>query len=789
MQDSRFVNMLKYKTEMVGTYAILIFSVFSGFGLAFFAPLIHKYAKALTGWLLALLPASLFTFFAAQIPQIIHGETIAISFPYLKDLNLDNFVNWSFYLDGLSLLFALLISGFGVLIIIYAGSYLKNHTHLGRFYFYLLMFMASMLGVVLASNLITLFIFWELTSLSSYFLIGFNHEKGTARKAALQALLVTASGGLAMLAGFIMIGFFANTFEITELLSNPAVIKDSGLYLPIFILLTLGAFTKSAQWPFHYWLPNAMEAPTPVSAYLHSATMVKAGIYLLARFSPLMSETMLWTGILGALGVLTAITAALLALKSNDLKRILAYSTLLALGTLTMLLGINAVAAAMIFLLAHSLYKGALFMSAGSIDLQAGSREINKLSGLIKYMPVTFVTVLLASVSMAGLPFALGFVAKELIYKDLLLCSLLLGGMLAANIGLFAVSAVVIIKPFLGKFNAVKKKVTEAPISMWLGPIILAAAGIAFGIFPHLLNHFMSTATSAVLGKEYHLHLHMLPEKFDTALLLSIITISLGIVTYFLYPVIFKGLNNLSKVLDIGPARWYEWGLQGLQMVARNVTKYLQTGNLRNDLLFIFIFTITLVSVSLWRYGIVFPSELTDVQHYSWVLPFMIIIGSLNAVRARTRLTAITSLGVVGFSVALIFIVFAAPDLAITQFMVETLIVIIMALVMIHLPVFQTTEAASRFIRLRDAFIATLGGLAITLIMLAVLSQPFNSKLNEYFEHESVPSGQGHNIVNVILVDFRGIDTMGEITVLAIAAVGVFALLRPKGSKVEQNKE
>ena len=336
-------------------YFVLPLSVFAGFILALLAPFIHNYTKKLTGWLLALLPIGLFIFFASYLSKVIHGKTIATSFAWLADFG----VYLSFYIDGLSLLFALLISGFGVLIIIYAGGYLKGDEHLGRFYLYLLVFMASMLGLVLAGNLITLFVFWELTSLSSYFLIGYKHNNESSRKAALQALLVTGLGGLAMLAGFIIIGLVANTFEVTELLNNPTIIKDSGFYIPIFILLILAAFTKSAQWPFHYWLPNAMEAPTPVSAYLHSATMVKAGVYLLARFSPLMSGTMPWAYVLGIFGALTAVTAALLALKSNDLKRILAYSTVLALGTLTMLLGVNAAVAAMVFLLAHSLYKGA----------------------------------------------------------------------------------------------------------------------------------------------------------------------------------------------------------------------------------------------------------------------------------------------------------------------------------------------------------------------------------------------------------------------------------------------
>ncbi|MEZ4606641.1 MAG: proton-conducting transporter membrane subunit [Deinococcales bacterium] len=602
---------------------------------------------------------------------------------------------------------------------------------MGRFYAYLLMFMASMLGVVLADNILALFIFWELTSLSSYLLIGYKHKYESARRAAQQALLVTGSGGLAMLLGMVMLGQVAGSYELSEILLKPEILA-SPYADAILILLFLGALTKSAQWRFHFWLPNAMEAPTPVSAYLHSATMVKAGIYLLARISPVFAEHPYWQPVLVTLGLITALTAGILAFKSRDLKRLLAYSTLLALATLTLLLGIGgskAALSAMIYLIAHSLYKGALFMVAGSIDHEAKSRDIHWLSGLARQMPLSFVAATLAAISMAGLPPALGFIAKELSYTSLLtlpsLTLIAIAVMILANGMLFAVSAILVIKVFLGKTPADRDPVHEAPWQMSLWPLLLAGLSIFLGLLPKFLDEIGYEGAKSIYPAAKLSHLHLFPESFNTPLLLSLITIGLGILLAFIWRPFHRWLEREADSiergwLNCGPAKWYQWGLQDLERLSLWQLKTLQSGNIRRDLLTIFGFSFTLTLVSLWRANPSFRLDFSGLRIYDFILVFLMLAGAFTAMRARTRLTAITALGAVGSSVALTFITYAAPDLAITQFMIETLLVIIIALVLIRLPSFSTDDLSPTPKRIRDAIIAGMGGLSICLSMLAI---------------------------------------------------------------------
>ncbi|MFB3140368.1 MAG: proton-conducting transporter membrane subunit, partial [Candidatus Acidiferrales bacterium] len=394
---------------------LLAVAVLSGFVMALAAPWLHRIARSTSGWVLALFPLALTVYFAGQAGRVAAGEVLAVSIDWVPSLG----IALSFYLDGLSLLFALLISGIGALVVVYAGGYLAGHAHLGRFYAFLLMFLASMLGLVLANNVITLFVFWELTSVSSYLLIGFEHEREAARQAALQALLVTGLGGLALLAGLLLLGQAGGSMELSELLTRGEAIQAHPFYAPILLLILAGAFTKSAQFPFHFWLPSAMEAPTPVSAYLHSATMVKAGIYLLARFNPVLGGTELWFYIVTAAGAATMLVGAYLAFQQSDLKRILAYSTMSALGMMVLLLGLGtelAVKAAIVSILVHALYKGALFLVAGAVEHETGTRDVDRLGGLRRAMPITAAAAALAALSMAGLPPLFGFIGKEMVY-------------------------------------------------------------------------------------------------------------------------------------------------------------------------------------------------------------------------------------------------------------------------------------------------------------------------------------------------------------------------------------
>lgn len=789
---------------MIGTSLLLVFVT------AFIAPLLQRQLGKYTGWLLALVPATLFIVYLGLLTQL-HGaegvEGIWQSTPWIPSLG----IAWSFYFDGLSGLFALLVSGFGALIVLYASGYLKNHHHLGRFYLYLLLFMAAMLGLVLSANLITLFIFWELTSITSFFLIGYYHNDLLSRKSAIQALLVTGLGGLVLLVGFVILGQVAGSYDMLTLLTNPASLQEHGSsYYAILVCLAIGAFAKSAQFPFHFWLPNAMAAPTPVSAFLHSATMVKAGVYLLARFYPILAGTAVWMWLLTVVGGITALTAAILALKQHDLKRMLAYSTVMALGILVALLGVGgekALSAMVVFLLAHSLYKAALFMTAGTIQHEAGSRNLHELAGLWRTLPVTFVALSLAALSMAGLPLAIGFIGKELIYKSLLGVPWLLIPLLLTNVALFASSFLLIVKPFFGTFKApyAAEKVHEAPLSMWLPPLLLALTGVGVALISlpswhtlgdGLVQGLLEPATSAISGEAMHVSYHLIP-KLDSAFMLSLLTFALGALLYFLWQPVYTWLNKHSARWDIGPARWYAWMLQGVTRAARALTAFTQTGNIHREILIVSSAIFVLLALTILRAvsspSLPFTLDFSNLAIYDLVIVLVMLAGAFTTVLAHRRLTAITALGATGAMVALTYTTFGAPDLAITQFMIETLTVVIIALVMVRLPSFELTEGGriGKHKRVRDAIIATGVGVSIMVVMWLVMSVPLDMSLSEYFAEKSVPKGKGHNIVNVILVDFRGIDTMGEITVLSVAALGVYALLQRhnKGSRKDDALE
>lgn len=768
----------------------MLYVVLSLFVLACLAPLLHRYTGRHSGNLLALVPATLFSFFAAQLALVSQGEVLSQQWLWFPGME----IQLSFLLDGLSLLFALLITGIGTFILLYANRYLEGHPALGRFFLFLLTFMGAMLGLVLADNLITLFVFWELTTVSSFMLIGFNHENAESRQKAHQGLMVTVIGGLALMTGFIMLGFAAGSYELSEILQQD--LTGHALYLPMLVLILLGAFTKSAQTPFHFWLPNAMAAPTPVSAYLHSATMVKAGIYLLARLQPSLGDSAAWMLTLSAVGAITMLTGIFLASRATGIKKVLAYSTVMALGTLTMLLGLGtekAALAAVTFLLAHALYKGALFMIAGILDHEAGIKDFQHASGLRHKMPKTCAVAIIAALSLAGVIPLFGFVAKELLLEAVLSGSHWQMGLIIAtviaNIFVVLVAALLAIKPWFGKVIATPKEAHDPGLPMLLGPTILASLSLLLGLFPFIADQWLlQAAASAVNGSAVSTYL-ALWHGFNLPLLLSLTSLCLGLVLYSQWPRwrnITAGVEPLSR---FGPEALYTQMMAGLVLFAAWQTKVLQNGYLRNYLLTTIATMLLLVGWAMLRLdNFNITLDLHDVRIQEATVFLILLVTILSAVLVKSFLAAVALLGALGFAVALIYVFFSAVDVGITQVLVETITVLLLVLVLYRLPEFR--KLSSNMNRARDAVIAIGSGALITLLVLLVTNARSMEGISGYFIANSVPEGYGRNIVNVILVDFRALDTLGEIFVLALVAIGIYAMVHLRtGSKPVTNAD
>mgnify|MGYP000689981477 CR=1 FL=1 len=763
-----------------------LYAVLAPFAAAVVAPTLTRWLKHNAAWPLALVPALIFLHFTGFIVPVSHGETFVAAKAWAPGYGPGGGVNFSVYVDGLSTLFALLISGIGTFIILYAGGYLKGHPQQGRFFSFLFMFMGSMLGLVLGNNLISLFIFWELTSVTSFLLIGFDNLRAASRRAALQALVVTGGGGLALLAGFIVIISATGEIEMSVLLSSPEIIKETGLYLPIFLLVLGGAFTKSAQFPFHFWLPNAMEAPTPVSAYLHSATMVKAGVYLLMRMQPLLGDTELWTTVLPLFGGITLLVGTILAVRQTDLKLMLAYTTVASLGLLVMLTGTShekALEGAVLYLLAHSLFKGCLFMVAGTIDHETGTRDITKLGGLRSAMPVTFAAACLASLSMAGLPPFIGFIAKEVLYYGtwgwLELGLAVTITAVAGNALMLAVAAAVAIKPFFGEKVETPKHAHEGPVLLFAGPVVLSLTGLGLALIAHTTGEFIVGPTlSSLTGEFTHVELHLWPTSVNAPLILSLVTIGLGIALFTQIDRLRGMVASLLTAIGWGPDKGFDQFVAGIVGFSGRFTRLVQNGKMQTYMVLTFAFTA--VAVLLPGYlldGFPAMPAFPEYRFYEWGIFFIAVLGLIAVLIANTRLTAIVSLGIQGFAVALIFMMFGAPDLSFTQFMVETLSVVILALVMTRLNL-QPSDHRPAPAALLTGGVASAVGLGLTLTMLAITQQPFDSRLSDFFAQFSRTVAHGRNIVNVIIVDFRGFDTLGEIAVVVLAGLCVLALIR-----------
>ena len=747
--------------------------------------LIRKGGKA-SSWLLGLISATGFVYLLGFADNISEFNSLTFEIEWLPEL----YLNFSLYLDGLSLFFALLVTGMGSLILIFSGNYMKPYPLKHRFYFLLLLFEFAMLGLVLSGNLFTMFIFWELTSVTSFLLVGFNHEKPEARNAAFQALLITAAGGLAMMAGFIMLGQIAGTLEINQLLKTGDTVRNHHNYLPALLLILAGAFTKSAQFPFHFWLPGAMQAPSPVSAFLHSATMVKAGIYLLMRLNPVMGGTPEWKYILTITGAVTMILGGYFAYSQTDFKRVLAYTTISALGTLVLMLGVDtdiSIKAAIIFLLVHALYKGALFMIAGLVDKSVGSRDLRKIGGLNKVMPVTAMAAIVSLLSMAGLPPMIGFIGKELIYEAKFalpdIGNILLAAGVLTNLIMVAISMALVFNLFLGPLKYPGERPKSPAFSLSVGPTILAVLSLIFGLFPARVADLLLTPAIKSIRPSIDSLKLVLWHGFNEVLLVSFITVTAGVILFFLYRKINPVLTHFNNnVITFRFAIAFNNALNGFLHLTTKKTSLIQSGYHRFYLMAIFLVTSALA----WYQLIYTLPEIVSITFlepgiFEVIILLLIVFSTLIAVLVKSRLVAILSLGAVSYGIGIIFIIYGAIDVAITLMLAETLVLVLFMVIIYHLPKFA--NFSSRISRLRDGAIALIVGGFMTGLVLKAEQIDLNPKISGFYIENALKLAHGRNIVNVILVDFRALDTLGEIAVLVIAAIGVVALLKLKTKK------
>ncbi|MDP1652736.1 MAG: monovalent cation/H+ antiporter subunit A [Rhodocyclaceae bacterium] len=760
---------------------LAVFTPFLGAALVAWAA---RRGRAAAAWCAGGVAALSFLWLAPLLPGSFAGATTIQGFAWIPAAGLE----LAFRLDGLGLLFALLIVGIGLLVILYAHYYLSAQDSLGRLYAYLLLFMGSMLGVVLSENLIQLLIFWELTSLSSFLLIAYWRRREAARRGARLALTITGAGGLALLAGFVLLGEIVGSYELSAVLASGDVVRAHPLYLPTLLLILLGAFTKSAQFPFHFWLPHAMAAPTPVSAYLHSATMVKAGVFLLARLFPVLSGTPEWTWLVGGVGIVTLLLGAVIALFKHDLKGLLAYSTISHLGLIVALFGIGtplAAVAGVFHIINHAIFKAGLFMAAGIIDHECGTRDMRRINGLWKYLPHTALLAMVASAAMAGVPLFNGFLSKEMFFAEAVGAGgqMRFGWLLPAAVTVAGIFAVAYSLRFIHDvfFNGepidLPKTPHEPPRWMKVPVEILVALCLLVGIFPaQTVAPILAVAAGAVLQGPLPAHDLALWHGVSPALWMSVIALVGGALLY-------SGRKPLYALHDRYEDRFdaraiYERLLDGTLAFARRVIAVVDTGSLQRQALLFVLAVLVLGSVGMMDA----PASPTGsriplpVDGVSLMAGLALMAAALAAtVLHRRRLTALIFVGAVGLIVALIFVKFSAPDLALTQLAVEVVTVILLLLALYFLPPESPAESGKSR-RWRDGGIALAVGGGAALLSWAVLTRPTDT-ISDWFLANSVPGGGGTNVVNVILVDFRGFDTFGEIAVLAIAALGIFALL------------
>jgi multicomponent K+:H+ antiporter subunit A len=719
----------------------------------------------------------------SQSSKVFSGMVVKSSVAWLPELGL----NLSLRLDGLGFLFALLILGIGILVIVYARYYLARHEPMGRFFAFLLLFMGAMLGLVLSESLLLMLMFWELTSLSSFLLISFWHHRSDARRGARMALTVTGGGGLALLAGVLLIGHIVGSFELSEVLVAGETIRAHGLYPLTLILVLLGVFTKSAQFPFHFWLPQAMAAPTPVSAYLHSATMVKAGVFLLARLYPALSGSDWWFYLVSLSGLATLLLGAVTALFQHDLKGLLAYSTISHLGLITLLFGLGsdlATVAAVFHIINHAIFKASLFMAAGIIDHETGSRDMRRINGMWKYMPHTAALAMVASAAMAGVPLLNGFLSKEMFFSETLQQNLLgsfhwLLPIAATIAGVFSVaySLRFIHEVFFNgePVDLPKAKPHEPPRYMKIPVEVLVFLCLLVGMLPGwTVAPLLAVAASASLGGELPAYSLAIWHGFNLPLAMSIVALLGGVLVYVLRQPLFRWYEGLPELDAQGIFRRCAGVLVDF---SRDLTGLLENGSLQRYLGLMLGSALLLAAFALAPLAdIDGPVALTPMDGITVLgLAALALTALLSAVFHRSHLVALMILSGSGMMVALAFARYSAPDLALTQLSVEVVTIILLLLTLFFLPDRSPAESSSLRV-IRDLLLAVGSGILVALLAYAVLTRPYES-IAAFFLENSLSGGGGSNVVNVILVDFRGFDTLGEISVLAIAALGIYALL------------
>ncbi len=716
-------------------------------------------------------------------PSVFAGDVVTVGVDWLPILGL----NFNLMLDGLGFFFAMLILGIGLLIITYARFYLSRTDNMGEFFTYLLLFQGAMVGIVLSDNILLLLVFWELTSLSSFLLIGYWKHLPEGRQGARMALTVTGMGGLAMIGGMLILGQIADSYDLSVILQNRDLIQDSPFYVPALLLILLGCFTKSAQFPFHFWLPHAMAAPTPVSAYLHSATMVKAGIFLMARMWPVLSGTPEWFAIVTTAGLTTMVLGAVIAIFKHDLKALLAFSTVSHLGLITMLLGTGTAfgaMAAMFHILNHATFKAALFMSAGIVDHETHTRDIRRLGGLRHLMPITFAIATLGALSMAGIPLLNGFLSKEMMLEEanhtVLFGSPWLVPVMATVGSLFSAAYCfrLIAHTFLGpKRDDYPAKPHDPGAGMWLPPALLIVPVVLIGIAPFLAEPFVKMVTGAVLGdtaevpKAYFKIWHGLVP----ALFMSVAATIGGLILLALH----RPLQALWDATPRPEAKVIFEGLvEAIVALMQKMILPLHNGSFSR---YAAIGSIAILGAGYyaWVSGTVGEATremqpATAVAFAGWI---MLVAATIALVFLhRNRLLALILMGIAGLMVSIGFVFFSAPDLAMTQFTVEVVTIILLLLALNFLPN-KTPMESSVLQRSRDGAIAIAGGLAaMALSYHYLLRDAVEPSISAFHSTNSYKGGGGTNMVNVILVDFRGFDTYGEIIVLGIAALVIYAL-------------